>query len=516
MPNSANVKFNEVDQSFFVSSILTGLAAVSVQTLRGPYGHNSQIITSWPEFAKLYGGEVVGMDGPTQVKRALSRGAKLRINKVGHYTTISNPSTLDAVKATINDTVTPFAVDGVVDLFNLLIKNAGADYNNLVVQILASSNGDPDAFNLSLTHTQDSVLNELYENIKIPTGSTPANSTYLKDVSSKSQLVDVVYFNTTAAVTPVRPVNGTWSFAGGTNGGVIVDADYVGDAAGTGFNAFDKFDDFEVVAALDRDTTAVLTGGALYAKNREDCVFFGHLPNSNLTTTALQAARAATNVDTRFAAFFAGGLKIPSPFYENQFIDISELGDVVGAAMRSSAEFGPWWSFAGVNRGFIDNAVGVLNNFVELAKQNELAQRQINIVVNIGGQIYIKGNFSAQMASSRKSFLNVVKLIIYIKKSLRPTLERYLEQPNDFRTFREIYNEVQPFLDSLVGNEKRALIDYDWRGDQYANQESDLKINTPQELAQGKYKVELWMKEVVSLQEFTINLISAPSGVSFE
>lgn len=516
MPNSANVKFNEIDQSFFVSSLIAGLAAVSVQTLRGPYGHNSAIITSWPEFAKLYGAEVVGMDGPTQVKRALSRGAKLRINKVGHYTTISNPATLDAVKATINDTVTPFAVDGATDLFDIRVKFPGVDYNNLVIQIVDASNGDTNSFNLIITHTQDSNVNETYENISIPTGSTVANSSYLKDVSSKSAILDVVYFNTTGATAPIRPVNGTWSFTGGTNGGAIVDADYVGDAAGTGFNAFDKFDDFEVVAALDRDTQAVLTAGATYAKNREDCVFFGHLPLSNITTTTLKAARLATTIDTRFAALFEGGIKIPSPFFENQFIDISELGDVVGAAMRSSAEFGPWWSFAGTNRGFIDNAVGVVNNFVELAKQNELAQRQINMVVNIGGQIYIKGNFSAQLASSRKSFLNVVKLIIHIKKSLRPTLERYLEQPNDFRTFREIYNEVAPFLDSLVGNEKRALIDYDWRGDQYANQESDLKINTPGDLAQGKYKVELWMKEVVSLQEFTINIISAPSGVSFE
>lgn len=516
MPNAAKVQYNEIDQSFFVNSILTGLAAVSLRTKRGPFGHNDTIITSWVEFSKIYGGEVAGLEGPTLAKRALSRGAKLRVNKMGHYTAIGTPSSLDAVKGTIDETGAQFARDGVVDLFNLLLKYPGADYNNLVIAITDASNGDADSFNLTITHTIDAVLNEKYENLKIPTGANVANSTYLKDVQAKSGLVDVVYLDTTAAVAPVRPVNGTWSITGGTDGTAPNDTDYNGDPAGTGYHAFNKYDDFEVIAALDRDTASVLTAGATYAKNREDCVFLGHLPNSNLTTTALKAARAATTVDTRFAAFFAGGLRIRSPFFEGQFLDISELGDVIGAAMRSSAEFGPWWSFAGSNRGFIDNAVSVINNFVEGAKQDELAQRQINIVVNKGGQIFIKGNFSAQMAASRKSFLNVVKLIIYMKKSLQPSLERYLEQPNDFRTFREIFNEVQPFLDSLVGEEKRALVEYRWDGDQFANKDSDLKVNNRADLDQGKYKVELYLKEVVSLQEFTVNIISTPSGVSFE
>lgn len=278
MPNAAKLVFNEVDQSFFVNSLLSGIAAVSVQTKRGPYGHNSSIITSWPEFAKIYGGEVVGMEGPTLAKRALARGAKLRVNKVGHYTAIGTPSSLDAVKATIDETGAQFARDGVVDLFNLVIKNPGADYNNIIISIVDASNGDVDAFNMLFTHSIDAVLNEKYENLKIPTGSTPSNSTYLSKVQAESILFDVTYLDTTAAVAPVRPANGTWAMINGTNGSAIVDADYVGDPAGTGFHAFNKHDDFEVVAALDRDTQAVLTAGAIYARDRADCVFFGHLP----------------------------------------------------------------------------------------------------------------------------------------------------------------------------------------------------------------------------------------------
>src|SRR5690606_30904549 len=132
-------------------------------------------------------------------------------------------------------------------------------------------------------------------------------------------------------------------------------------------------------------------------------------------------------------------------------LEISEIGDVLGILCRSSAEYGPWYSFAGNQRGQVVDAIGVVNNFATGGSANldELAQKQVNAVVQVGGDIFLKGNFSAQKATSRKSFMNVVKLLIYIRKAIRPTLERYLEQPNDFRTFRELYSEVNPFFESL-------------------------------------------------------------------
>lgn len=518
MPNASNVRFQEVDQSFFVNSAIKGLAAVSVRTKRGPFGVTDEVITSWSQFKKIYGGEVSTYDGPTLVKRALARGAMLRINKIGNYSTISNPASLTALRGTIDETGAQFARQASTDLFNLTLKYQGADYNKLTIAITAASNGDANSFNLSITHSEDSELNELYENLKIPGNPNVQDSRYLDEIIERSQLVDVVYIDLSGAgAGPWRPVNGTWGIVGGTDGAAITDTDYNGDVgAKNGVFAFDRFNDFEVVAPLDNTNTAVLTAYGNYAGTREDCVAFLHLANSNNTVGTLQAARTALNLNTRFAAIFAGGLRINDPITNGLLKNISALGDIIGAAMRSSAEFGEWFSFAGLQRGFIPNAVAVVNNFTSLSDQNLLAQRQINLVVARNGQVYIKGNFSAQLATSRKSFLNVVKLLVYIKKSLAPTFDKYLEQPNDFRTFREIYNEVDPFLASLASEDKRALVDYVWRGDQFAAKDSDLVVNNRPDLDQGKYLAELYLKEVVSLQEFTVRIISTPSGVSFE
>lgn len=521
MPNAAKLVFREIDQSFFVDSILQGLAAVSVRTRRGPFGHDGSIITSWPEFVKKYGGESQTYDGPTQVKRAFARGAKLRINRMGHYTSPASAATLDAVKATIDESGSDFAVMGAsVDLFDITLKYHGVDYNNLTIQITAASNGVANSFNLVLTHALEPDLNELYENLTIPGKPSVIDSHYLDVVKERSQLLDVTYLDisATALVAPVRPINGTWAFSGGSDGTAPADGDYIGDPAGkTGTFAFDDYNDFDFVAALDNFNATVLTGVGTYAKNREDHRAILKLPNSMTTTTTLIAGRVALNLDTRFAYIINGGLKIKHPFLDTTIpYATAEIGDVVGAACKSSAEFGPWWSFAGQQRGVLDNVVGVVNNFTDNTKLDALAQKQINCVVNDNGIVYIKGSLSAQLASSKKSFTNVVGLIIYLKKALRPVLERYIEQPNDFRTFREIYNEVSPFLDSLVGGEKRALVEYEWKGDQFANTDADLKVNNRADLDQGKYLAKLYLKEVVSLQIFTLDIISTASGVQFE
>src|SRR5690606_31601011 len=97
--NTPRVIFNEVNLTVTVGSLLKGINCVSVQTERGPYGKTDILIKSWPEYQQVYGGELTDKDGPTLCKRALERGSQLRINRIGHYTDISDKSTLTATKA---------------------------------------------------------------------------------------------------------------------------------------------------------------------------------------------------------------------------------------------------------------------------------------------------------------------------------------------------------------------------------------------------------------------------------
>lgn len=526
MPNTAQVKFNEIDLTQRVAEIAKGIVAVSLATERGPFGHDGEILSSWEAWKTKYGGESVGLPGATLIKRLFQYGARVRTNKMGHYTDVTDAATLDAILGTIDGA--DFADNGdvaPVQMFDLTLKNPGADYNNLTIFIDPASNGETDYFNLVIEHSLDSGLNEIYENLKIPGALTVAQqqdviaNQWLKKVSAESNLVDPVYLDISTAVL-LRPVDGQWDITGGTDGTDPTATDYIGDSAGgTGFYAFDGYDDFMHVAVLDNFDTTIIQAGATYVKTREDCVLLASLDYSTYNTaTLLTTARAGLNIDNRYVYFITAGLNI-NDTVTGVPKDYHEIADVLGLAAKSEAEYGAWWSFAGHNRGVIQNTNGVVNNFGtkgKLAELNDLAKKQINCVINRKGKIMVWGNFSAQLETSVKSFIANVKLGIYIRKSLEPTLEAFLEEPNDIATWRRIYDVVKPFFDDLASDSQRALDSWEWNGDQFADDLDSLQINKKADVLAGKYKVQLVIVEKVSLQEFTINIISSVNtGVEF-
>ena len=492
MPSSSKVEFSVKNLTFSVAQLTRGISYIQGVFKRGPVADPSILVTSWPEFERLYGGLIGTSDDPHLAKRALEYGALLRVSRVAHYTDVSDSSTLTAVKATpgsiqvltfdaalvtsnqidmdVNGTaITPvvFSTDsnttmallvteleanadienaivvdggsgtaddrviivfgntaltidnadvtlgasqanivvttptGILDdanntLFTLSMKYHGEDYNNVTYTISDASNGDTSYFNLDIEHSLESDLNESYKNLKIDGQPDVGNSTYLLKVIQGSQLVDVTYSDLSALTGQLRPVNGVYYLSSGDDGDAVVAADYTGDSAGaTGFYAFDQVDDGLQLGAPSISTVAIHTAGAAYAFNRGDLIYFAHLDNSLTTRSALVAARDSTNVDTRFCAFFAGGLKVNNP-NDLSVQEISELGDIFGIAAFSDNQLGPWLSIAGKNRGVVRNVLGVVNNFGTKAKQTDLellANRQINMVIQKDNLIYLKGNF---------------------------------------------------------------------------------------------------------------------------
>lgn len=613
MPNASRVQFTITDLSFSIAAILKGVSFVEGITKRGPHAKADILINNWPQFERLYGGYIPNSDFPLLCKRAFDRGAILRVNRVGHYTDITDAATLDATRpallsafkitfsaalvtanvinisingvaiapitfATDSDTtmgviataltglsnvvsatVVPVAaaVDndrvilvhltsgvaltfvGAVTLgasqatmatsvFSNIINTAGdlilapstkylgVDYNNVYIIIANASNGQAAYFDMAIVFTGENQLLETYNNLTIPGSPTVVQSTYLDDVNKASQLLQFAYLNLSALTAPIRPANGSYYFGGASDGTTPINTDYIGDVTGkNGFYAFDAVDDALQMAAPEISDMAIHTAGSAYAENRKDLMYFAHLSNALLTATDLVTERASTSISSYYTEFWAGGLKITDPVSGLEK-EISEIGDILGITAYSDNKFGPWYSFAGLNRGIILNALGVVNNFGTNAlynDRNQLANRQINVVAQKNNQIYLMGNFSGVLTNSKLSWTNVVRFVIWLQKSLRPTLERYLEEPNDIPTFKAIFNEVQPFLERLVVD--RALFDYQWRGDQDVTDITKVVINTPTDLDNGKYKVQLWLKVIPTMNEITVDIVIAPTGLDF-
>lgn len=615
MPNTPNVNFQVSNLVNLPSTPSQGVSFVEGITVRGPFGNPEDVINSWSSFVRIFGGLHPTSLFPLLCKRALDKGAKLRVNRVGHYTTPATPSSLDAVlsvlaestkltfdadfvtanvidmdvngntitsvpfntdnNTTLADIATQIALDpsvqaalvistgtpndreilviptgatvpvtnivvtlgtsqangttatvtGVVNadsvpLFTIETKSehAGADYNNWTLDILPPSNGGAGYFDLELRHSLEPNLNEVYQNLIITGNPSVANSNYLDDLVTGSKFHKPVYYDLSGTSGQVTPLTMALKFINGTDGTTPSFSDYIGDSTGkTGLFAFDKFDDAMqiLIPEADETWTGVHAAGSAYAANRKDLVYWAHL-GYNLDKTALITARQATLINSKFTAFFSGGLKVVHPV-SGLALNIPEFVDILGNAARSDQNFGEWYSFAGLNRGQINNVNGVVRNYGSPAAfddLNDIQNAQINMAVVRNNAAYLWGLFSAQLENNPEKFLSIVRLIIFIQKSLRPMLEQYLEDPNDIPTWKRIFYNVKPFLDGLVTG--RALSEYLWDGDQDVTEIANVQVNNPTDVQNGIYKVNFMIKPIVPLQEIKINIVITTAGVSFE
>lgn len=514
--DAPNVKFKTVDLTDQVSTPTSGINFICGESLRGPFNDPKNIITSWPNFVKEFGAKP-GLHS-LLLKRLLEKGGLVRFARLGHYATISDASTLTADKASPESDIVDDTLDPVAVIFTLMPKHEGEDYNNLRVIISDASNGQDEYFNITVEHLLEPGLTETYPNLTIVNNPTAENSNYLADITNGSNLVEVVYED--LSVLPAltfRPANATITYAGGDDGGALVDADIIGDSASfTGFHAFDEYEDSMQLVVLGLRSNAVHIAGNAYATNRDDLQYWHYLPNSYSNKASLIAQRATLGFNNEFTALFAGGLKVSNPF--TSLIDsIEAITDIMALASISDTQNGPFLSFSGNKRGVITNALGVVNNFGTPAKAgelNELAQRQINCTIQNGGKIKLWGGFTTMIGNNQRQFINVVRGIFYIKKSLRPTMENYLEEPNDIPTWQLMYRECKPFLDSLVT--RRALYSYEWHGDQDARSLDDLQVNNRTDVGLGKYKVKLVLDFIPGIQSVEVFLIINNGTLSFE
>lgn len=189
------------------------------------------------------------------------------------------------------------------------------------------------------------------------------------------------------------------------------------------------------------------------------------------------------------------------------------IGTILGLGDASASNYGPWKSFAGMNRGVIWDGNGpVCPNYGSPSQYdnlNELAQNYVNMIVvkdtaSSGKQTMLWHLFTSQVKQDSERFLSIVRLNLYLKKTLRPILENYLEEPNTWGTWKNIWLRVKPILDNLV--DQQAMTEYTWMGDQNATSYNDLTVNNEADVRQGKYKVVLKYKDVVPMQEITVNI----------
>lgn len=280
-----------------------------------------------------------------------------------------------------------------------------------------------------------------------------------------------------------------------------------------------------------KDYTAAYSRVATEVIAAHDIVLYVELPkydaDNQIQTPDMMLKALETLVPTvgmnKLIAYFGGGIK----FYDDYgaLRDCDVLGTVIGLGDNSATHYGPWYSFSGMNRGLVPTALGPVTKNLggdgELDILQELAEWYLNLFVikntpAAGRKTMLWHGFTSNPTTSSDKFLSITRLNLYLKKNLKPILESYLEEPNSFATWNEIYYKGREIMDDLVDNQ--AISQYTWMGDQGASSYKDLVVNNEADVRQGKYKLIIKYKDIVPLQEVSVVIAidSVTRDISFE
>lgn len=541
MSNSPNLKVNLTNNNVATSTPLNGVTAVLARTTKGPQNDPSILITSISQFNRVYGSEIVPDGTVSNIEKALSLGSTLRICRV-----LSSSATYGTVKADSEILTFTFSDEaGNKGGFCLQTKYKGMSIGTggSEVNFQAYISGDDvmykvvegdtvldsgrifsyatskaednyvDYQSLSNFFTSNTYFEPAFKDLTGYNITSQANLLkWLKELDQNSNGYLTLTFNGKALTTVPQSLGITQANSGTTP--VLKDWE---DAF---VELLDYNDMYQVIAShIDQHLKTEASQLHQYIKNYADIlqewIYYIECPKANDTKAKMIAwvnSTASTVGKSKFVAYFGGGIK----YYDNSGLlqDCDVLGSVVGLGDSSAVNYGPYRSFAGMNRGTLPDAQGsVCPNYGSPSRYddlNDLAHVNLNMIVvkdtrSSGKVTMLWHNFTSQVKQDSFRFISNVRLALYMKKQFRPIIESYFEEPNIWSTWKRIYLEVKPILDELVTD--NAITDPQWLGDQDATSWSDLQINNEADARQGKYHVICKFKDVATMQEVTLDLV---------
>lgn len=572
MSKSPSVVFKFENNNVQQTTPLLGVSCFLARTEKGPYDDPSELITSFSQFQRIFGKEIVPDGSVSNIEKALVGGSKLRIIRVlgagakkGTITKAEDSRVLEEDEIELAS-----AIPGEVQASEVM-KFISGD-TNVSFGLVTKGYGDPigsgKTFKVGFSKSVNTIFYNIYDangsilesgpvityKTKNAQNKTSVDYLALSNFASNSAYLEPKMVTTTNKIKSFenlvawlqtsidqtenlltiqvggKEANTTEIMFNGTLG--TAGADPTADEWIASLDLVKDYTDVYQLACshihqhlkTDPDVLKVHKAAKDMCAELQEYTYYIEVPKYTTHYSGGTQPRNKQSIITwineclnsignsRYAAYFAGGIKYYNEFGLLTNSDI--LGTIFGLGDTSASNYGPWKSFAGMNRGVIYDGQGPVSpNYGSDSRYNELnelAQMYANMIVikdtpSSGKQTMLWHCFSSQVKQDSERFLSIVRLNLYLKKTLRPILNKYLEEPNIWGTWKNIYLEVKPILDNLV--DENAMSEYIWMGDQDAGSYSELSVNNEADVRQGKYKVILKYKDIVPMQEITINIV---------
>ena len=542
MPSTPKINFNFINNNVEVSTPVNGVSTVLARTTKGPVLDPSVLINSTSHFARVFGEEIVPDGSMSNIQAALMGGSKLRIIRV--VGPGSQPGTVNGNKPCFTIQVDKETVGvklntrragepiGTSDNFSVKFTLS----NNTLYYEVVDGNGTTIENGPVLTYkTKDA--NNLTSVDYLAFANWIQNNNYFKvsmvkmNQDAEGEVVSIESFlnklakvdNTSTAISVVIKSATAAGTIGKSEASAATSAEWIAaleyikdytDSYNVGLSHIDQHLGNSEAVKVYIKLRQVLDEVNEFRSFIEIPWYDSDKVTPKTLEKIVQAAEQlqAAIGHSKWISYFAGGLKYANSFGLPQNSDV--LGTVLGLADTSATGYGYNYSFAGVNRGVVNDAAGpAVANFGSPARSNDLEQlanSYVNIFVvkdtpSFGKRTLLWHNFTSQIKNDSFRFIGNTGLILNIKKTLRPILESYIEEPNIWNTWADIYARVKPIIGNWVDN--NALTDPVWQGDQNASSWKDLKVNTEEAVRQGKYHIVFSFKDIVSMQQVNVDVV---------
>lgn len=540
MSNSPILKFNLKNNNVESTVPLNGVSVVLARTTKGPQNDPSTLISSLSQLSKVYGKEIVPDGSISNIEKALAGGSTLRIVRV------QGSDATKGLVGTKSKDLFSIQVGSIKIGFGLQTKykgdsiGSGSTYtfqaalngSSVVYKVVdADGNTILDSGTMFTFKSKDDNNAAVFDYLALsnffqsnpyfePIITTPSDQItsiegmidWLGTVDGSNQII-TVQFNSTDLTADYTSVDGTPGDQGTTP--TLQDWE-------TAFESILDFNDmYQVIAShvhqhlSSTDSVKFHAFVKTYADKLQEWIYYIECPKTNDTKAKMitwMNTTLASVGHSMFIAYFGAGIK----YYNNAGIlkDCDVLGSVIGLGDASAINYGPYKSFAGMNRGTLPDALGPVSpNYGSPSRYddiNDLAHSYLNLIVvkdtkSSGKVAMLWHNFTSQVKQDSFRFISNVRLVLYMKKQFRPIIESYFEEPNIWGSWKRLYLEAKPIIDDLVTDE--AITDPNWMGDQDATSWSDLQINNEADARQGKYHAQFKFKDVATMQEITLDLV---------
>ena len=214
----------------------------------------------------------------------------------------------------------------------------------------------------------------------------------------------------------------------------------------------------------DRRNTAFIVGDAPFRLAANSTEIQNWANNTNLSTD--NNDDGLVTADTYLGLFYPSGITTD---LSGESIVVPASHMILRTMIRSDEASFPWFAPAGVRRGVVDNATGLVfidratgeatSTGVRESLRDTLYSNSINPIAFFPGNgILNYGNKSKTATASALDRINVSRLTAYIRERLGVITKPFVFEPNDKLTRDEVKQVVESLMNDLVA--KRGLYDY--------------------------------------------------------